>query len=281
MNESGPTPGPRGYAVVDSHCHASTNWLSPVESLLCEMDRNRVEQAVLTQLLGDADNSYLFECARRFAGRFAVVVWVDSRERGAVQQLERLIEAGASGVRLAATDRCDGPDPLALWRAASRLGVTVTVRGEPGEFLARDFLVVLESLPGLRVVVEHLGTCKVPHTDPAHHDLQTKVLGLARFPNVHLKIHGLGEFCLKAGPPFGMFPFARPLPPLLNVAFDSFGPHRLIWGSDYPLVAAREGYSNSLELPMAEMASISKRDVPAIFGETARMLFPIKIKQAE
>jgi L-fuconolactonase len=45
-------------AIVDTHCHASPYWYAPVESLLDEMNRSRVDKAVLIQIGGIYDNSY-------------------------------------------------------------------------------------------------------------------------------------------------------------------------------------------------------------------------------
>ena len=64
--------------IVDTHCHASPYWFEPIEILLDEMTRNHVDKAVLIQARGFFDNSYLIECKRRFPGRFAVVVIVDT-----------------------------------------------------------------------------------------------------------------------------------------------------------------------------------------------------------
>ena len=63
-------------AIVDTHCHASPYWYAPVESLLDEMNRSRVDKAVLIQIGGMYDNSYLIECIRRFPGRFSVGEWL-------------------------------------------------------------------------------------------------------------------------------------------------------------------------------------------------------------
>jgi L-fuconolactonase len=51
--------------VIDTHCHASPYWFEPVEILLDEMNLNGVDQAVLIQICGQYDNSYLIECTRR------------------------------------------------------------------------------------------------------------------------------------------------------------------------------------------------------------------------
>jgi L-fuconolactonase len=102
------------------------------------------------------------------------------------------------------------------------------------------------------------------------------VLDLARFPNVYVKITGLGEFAERAMPVTHPFPFTRPIPPLLDRFFDAFGPDHLMWGSDYPPVSIREGYANALQLPMQELAGKSEADRAKIFGETALKVFPIR-----
>src|SRR5216683_2333971 len=86
--------------VVDTHCHASLDWYEPIETLLYEMDRNGVDHAVLVQINGQFDNAYQFECVRRYPGRFANVVLVDTDRPDTPQQLEQLAERGATGVRL-------------------------------------------------------------------------------------------------------------------------------------------------------------------------------------
>lgn len=87
--------------IVDAHCHALLEWYEPIETLLFEMDRNDVDQAVLIQINGQFDNSYQAEAVRRYPGRFCSVVLVDHLQPDAPNTLERLGDGGASGVRLA------------------------------------------------------------------------------------------------------------------------------------------------------------------------------------
>ena len=77
--------------VVDSHCHASQDWYEPIETLLFEMDRYGVDQAVLIQIIGQYDHSYQSECVRRSPGRLASVVLVDWQQPDAPQALARLL----------------------------------------------------------------------------------------------------------------------------------------------------------------------------------------------
>jgi L-fuconolactonase len=260
--------------IVDSHCHASHAWFQPVESLVHEMDRNGVAHAILIQIRGQYDNSYQAECVRRYPGRFANVVGLDWDRPDATAALERLAEQGASGLRLRPVTRSPGSDPLAIWRTAERLGLAVSCLGSDADFASDDFRQIVQTLPRLPIVIEHLagiGFAKPP--DPSVHD---RVLALSRFPNVYVKIPGLGEFCERAMPVQEPFPFVQPIPPLLGRFYDAFGPQRLMWGSDYPPVAGREGYQNALRLCLAQFEDRSAADREAIFGATALAVFPIR-----
>ena len=81
--------------VVDTHCHATPYWFEPVEILLDQMARNEVDHAVLIQIRGVFDNSYMIECVRRFPGRFAAVCMVDVERPDAPAQLEELVKGGS------------------------------------------------------------------------------------------------------------------------------------------------------------------------------------------
>jgi predicted TIM-barrel fold metal-dependent hydrolase len=93
-------------------------------------------------------------------------------------------------------------------------------------------------------------------------DQYRQVLGLARYPNTYLKFHGMGEFC---PPPF---PY-KEVPPYLKMAYDAFGPRRMMWGSDYPRVIMREGYRNALQFTMEQLSYCGREDLEWVFGKTA------------
>ena len=259
--------------IVDTHCHTSPYWYEPVESLIAQMDRNGVAKAVLVQLAGQYDNSYQFECERRYPGRFASVVLVDARRPNAPQQLEQLAAQGARGVRLPADTRSSGADPLALWRIAAELGLPVSCSGSSEQFAADSFADVIEAFPSLPVIIEHLGGLKATSGEMPPAPLMQKIFSLARSPNVYIKIHGLGEICRRNMPVTTPFPFDPAGVSILHMAYDAFGPERMMWGSDYPPVSGREGYANALRLPMEEFASKPEEACRLIFGGVAAKVF--------
>jgi L-fuconolactonase len=265
--------------IVDSHCHASDCWYEPVESLLYQMDANGVEKAILIQMVGQYENSYQAACVRRYPDRIASVVIVDAERPDAVEQLEREKERGAAGVRFRPTTRSPGDDPFAIWRAAERLGLSVSCGGAAAEFAAPGLAEIVASVPTLKIVIEHLGSTSRPDEQVAA-TVRRRVLGLSRYPNTYIKIHGLGEFCRRAlpvppGGPDGQpaFPFVQPLPNALEAAYAAFGAGRMMWGSDFPPVSGREGYRNALRLPMQALEAKSDEERSLIFGQVALTVF--------
>jgi L-fuconolactonase len=259
--------------LIDSHCHAALGWYEPVEVLLAQMDRNGVEQAALIQINGQSDNSYQSECVRRYPDRLRSIVIVDVARPDAPAELERLVAAGATGVRLRAEQRSPGDDPLAIWRKAAALGITVSCGGGRDQFLSPGFAEIFAALPSLPIVIEHLGSVNVPDGEGDPYPGRRTVFDLARYSNAYIKIHGLGEFSPRAMPVREPFPFVEPIPPLLELAYQAFGANRMMWGSDYPTVSAREGYGNALRFPMENLSDKSEDERASIFGGVAGRLF--------
>ena len=257
--------------VIDTHCHASPYWYEPVEILVDQMYRHGVDKAVLVQINGWFDNSYAIECMRRFPGRFSVVVVVDTDQRDAPDQLEEWVEQGSEGIRLRPTTRSPGRDAFAIWKKARDLGVPVSCVGTIEQYASPDFEVLIQEFPELKIIVEHLGGVggllgEGDSTPP--HDTYRKVLALSKYPNVYMKVPGLGEISTRAMPVKTPFPFDD-APPLIEMAIEAFGANRLMWGSDFPPSAGREGYGNALRLPMQQVGFVSQQDRDWVFGNTA------------
>ncbi len=87
-----------------------------------------------------------------------------------------------------------------------------------------------------------------------------------------MKVPGLGEFCQRPMPFVQPFPFDQ-IPPVIEMAIDAFGPQRLMWGSDFPPSASREGYRNALRWPMEHVKYKSEADKEWVFGKTANSIW--------
>jgi len=248
--------------LVDTHCHVGLRKYEPVASLNYQMDANAVNRAVLIQYMGNADNTYLLNCRASFPGRFQAAMTVEPDDGGA--RIRQWAEKGIVGIRLPADSRAVGTDPLAHWRTAADLGLVVSAPSSPETLLSDAFREVVDTFPDLSIVIEHLAGVG-PEAEPPY-TAYRKAMKLAERPTLSIKLPGFGEF--RPVP----IPF-DPIPPLPDLALEAFGADRMMWGSDYPPVSSREGYANSLRVPMEYFASLSENEREAIFGGTAERIW--------
>jgi L-fuconolactonase len=258
--------------IVDSHCHASEQFFEPVELLACQMERNEVQHAVLIQIRGQFDNGYHEECIRRYPGTFSSVVAVNVQRNEALVVLDDWVERGAVGVRL----RVD--DAEAVWRHAAKRGIAVSALGSAADFASEQFTRIMEQFPNMPIVLEHFAGLRHVAAGTGHNDeVVNHVLGLARYPNIYVKIGGLGEFSERALPMTADFPFVRPIPDVLERVAAAFGADKMMWGSDYPPCSSREGYRHALRLPLALLErQFGVEDLAKVFGGNALRVFPIR-----
>ena len=258
--------------IVDAHAHAGLNWFEPVESLVFQMDQNNVDKAVLIQHGGTYDNTYLLECARQYPKRFAVAAIVDTTLENAPTTLNHWVKAGVTAIRLGPMERTPGTDPLAIWRKASELGIAVSSLGKIDEFASAQFSKLVQSIPDLKIVIEHFAGAHSQLNPP--YTAYKAAMKLAQYPNTYIKIGGLGE--ISARPPILRPEFRLDhTPPLIEMALESFGPTRVMWGSDFPPVSNREGYRNALHGIMDHPALANNNDREWVIGKTAAGVFNI------
>lgn len=186
--------------IVDAHVHSSPLWYEPVESLLYQMDSQGVSKAVLVPFTGHY-SGYEIECARRYPGRFAPLTIVDVQRPDALDRLEDNALKGAVGVRIGIHDPFPGKDPLALWRQAARLGLNVSCHGAIDLFATEAFRETVAEFPGLKIVLEHLaGASRSKRFPNPDHRLFDRVLALADYPHVYVKLPGFGEILARRYP---------------------------------------------------------------------------------
>ena len=266
---------PNTFPLIDSHVHAAPNWYEPMETLLYHLDANHVDKAVLVQQQGQFDNRYIIECTRAHADRFYAVIMVDVRQDAAVMQLQELAEQGVHGIRLYPEDRSPGEDPLAIWRQAEALGLPISCGGSLARFTNPAFAQVIEAVPDATIIIEHLGSVNHHDGEENPYPLRRQVFELARYSNVVIKFHGLGEICPRQEPFPQPFPFDATYLELFDLAYHTFGADRMMWGSDFPPVSGREGYANALRWPQEHFSSLPTGEQGALFGGTAERVFGV------
>ena len=261
--------------IIDTHTHAGLNWFQPVESLLNEMNLCGVAGAVLIQYGGSYDNSYQFECARRFPNRFKVAVQIDPDDPTPESTLVSLKESGAAGIRLYASSEFKTRDPFAIWKLAGELGLTVSTGGSGGpEQYGAKFKKLLDACPRTHFQIEHLAG--VGASAEAPYSTYKEALRCSQWPHTSIKIPGIGEIMKRPARLPAGYPFSQP-PALFELALEAFGPKRMVWASDFPLCTTREGYRSCIEGVRSYPAFKNGDSLDWILGKSAARIWGFDI----
>jgi L-fuconolactonase len=257
--------------IIDAHCHIADRWYEPVDTLLFAMDRAGVDRAVMIQVLGSTDNTAMRAAVAAHPDRLRFVAAPDP---GAADAAARAIDAGAVGLRLRPALGADRAAALAPWQAAERAGLTISVAGPATAMIDGDLAAIAAACPRLPLVIEHLGGLARADIGDRQAVL-APVCALAALGTIHVKLTGLGQLAPRL-PSIDRAPVPLDLAgidALLDPVIATFGPDRLLWGSDFPPVAAREGYANALGWSRDDLARRMPDAIAAAFGANALRLF--------
>ena len=268
--------------IIDPHVHVWTQdprypWAQktrtpPVEQALPEtllklMRANGVSHTVIIQVIYYLwDNRYVRDVVRKHKGKFLGVCRVNPESPSAPDDLTRLVkEDGFRGVRISPAgnpsgDWISGPLMPPLWRRTQELKVPMTVLTSTTRL--PEVAKLIESFPDLDVVIDHMADC--PPDRPA--ELQ-KLLDLARYPRVYVKISH--TWSLSKEP----YPY-RDTYDQVHKLYDAFGPQRLMWGTDWPLVERHCGYAGALAIVRDELKFLNDEDKRWILGKTVERIWP-------
>lgn len=202
-----------------------------IETLLGREAEIGVSRVVLVQHIGyfGYDSSYLTDAALAHPGTFAVVGAVDASRLDAIDHMAEAKARGVKGFRLRGVNTrawLDSPVIHAMWSVAAveNLVICPLLRDSPD--MSDDALLHMAELcrryPKTSVCIDHMA-----HVMPGDEGQLGRLLDLAQFPNVTVKISGLNKFDTP--------PYLRVIPQFLALR-DAFGAERLMWGSDMPVL---------------------------------------------
>jgi predicted TIM-barrel fold metal-dependent hydrolase len=241
----------------------------PIEQLLDQMTAAGVDTVLhITRGVMGFDNTWSIAEATRHSERVRVLGRVDPRGDDLAGRLDDLLASPiVVGVRVFGTppeDRwfVDGTlDPF--WAEAETRGLPISVYA-PNR--ADQLAVIAERHPELPIVADHLALSVFP-SDPVPERVSglEALLGLGRFPNVAVKVSGLPEITQEGAP------FTNALE-LFRTVYDTFGPARLMWGSNYPPTSRVCTYAETVDL-VRTADFLSDDDRAQILGGTATRVF--------
>ncbi len=246
-----------------------------VEQLLFEMDQCGVAGAVLVAARIDHNpdnNDYVAECVRRFPQRlyqFADVdcMWTSTyHQPGAAQRLAQAVsDYRLRGFTHYVDAQDDGSwfvsdDGQAFLRTAAELNQIVSIHLPIGlQPLLRRLAEQFSSTPFL---CHHMG---YPVTTEGPRGAALKeILASARHPNIHIKLSGFHY----AAPVGWEYPHAQSAY-IVRALYEHFGPERLHWGSDYPVVRWAMTYRQAVEVIRTHGAEfIRGQDMDRVLGSS-------------
>jgi L-fuconolactonase len=236
------------------------------ETLLDLMKANGVSKTVIVQVIHYTyDNSYLADVLKRYPNTFQGVCRVDPRNPAAADHLSRLTEQGFRGVRLSPAgdpsgDWFRGPLMPPLWKRCDELKVPMTVLAPISRM--PDVGALLEKLPDLIVVIDHMADCPVGQPSELE-----KLIALKRYPNVFVKISHTWSISKQPYPWLDAQEHVKRL-------YQAFGPQRLMWATDWPIVENRSTYAKALSVVRDEMRFLKADDLHWILSGTIERVWP-------
>lgn len=271
--------------MLDTHQHfwalarGGYDWLTPDLKPLYQdfgpdllrplLDREGIDSTILVQAAPNIEESlFLLGIAGRCDFVKGVVGWIDFESPAALDQLERLADnPGLKGLRpmvqdIIERDWLQRPEftPIFERMIARRLGLDALVRSRQ----LPQLLAFAERYPDLPIVLDHGGKPDIARG--AFADWAADIARLAALPMVHCKLSGLWT---EAGADRSRPNIGRYVEHLLHC----FGPNRLMWGSDWPVVLMAGGYGDWLAQCRDMLAPLDDSDRGAIFERTGKAFY--------
>ncbi|MFC5418091.1 MAG: amidohydrolase [Stutzerimonas stutzeri] len=270
---------------IDAHQHfwslarGDYGWLTPALGLIHRdfgpadlaplLAAHSVERTILVQAAPtEAETAYLLDIAAKTLFVAGVVGWSDFDAPNVAERIATLAaDPLLVGLRPMVQDIPDDgwlarPELAPAFKAMVANGLVFDALLKPRHIPA--MLAVLERHPNLACVIDHGAK-----PDLVNGDLTAWRVGigaLARHPGLTCKLSGL---VTEAGPDWTL----ETLRPVVEHLLATFGPERLIFGSDWPVVTLRASYAQWFEVAEALLAGLSEAQRAAVFGGNAQKLY--------
>jgi L-fuconolactonase len=219
------------------------------------------------------ESTWLLNLADKYPFIRGVVGWVDLSSDRVVEQLEQFVQHPKfRGVRHVVHDE---PDDEFMLRESfldglsrlKRFGLTYDLLLFPRHLpIACE---VVKRFPDQPFVLDHIAKppVRAGEMEPWKRDLKR----LAAFPNVFCKLSGLVTEARWDSWK------AQDFEPYLDVVLNSFGPHRLMIGSDWPVCTLAADYGSVIQMEAAYISRLSEDEQRAILEDNPVGFYSLQI----
>ena len=277
--------------IVDAHQHfwdparGDYSWLKPdnpihrvfsADDLRPLMVQTGVDASIIVQAAPTpAESDYMLGIARNAPWILGVVGWIDLEAADAVKEVQRrAADPLFLGVRPMLQDLAD-PD----WILQTKLAPALNAIAAEG--LVFDALILSHQIAAitelakrhsqLSIVLDHAAKPRFGDRD-AMARWASEIEKLAALPNVTCKVSGLLTELRPGGS-------QDDIVCAIGVLCEMFGPQRLLWGSDWPVLTLSDCFSGAgdyqgwFELARAAIAAKNSGAVTAIMGGNALRIY--------
>jgi L-fuconolactonase len=270
---------------IDAHHHLWTlargdyGWLTPalapiyrdfgLADLAPHLAAAGIEGTILVQAAPtEAETMFLLDIAESSDVVRGVVGWTDFDAADAAARIDALAARSLLvGLRPMVQDIADddwllGPALAPLLTAMARNGLVFDALVLP-RHLPR-LLQIVGRHPDLAFVLDHCGKPRLATGEIA--TWQRDIALLAQHPNIVCKVSGL---VTEAALDWKIADLRQ----AVDHVVACFGPQRLLWGSDWPVVDLAGGYAGWFAAAETLLADLSPREKAAIFGGNAARIY--------
>jgi L-fuconolactonase len=275
--------------AIDAHQHywdparGDYGWLTPELKILYRTfgpadlkplrETAGIERTVVVQAAQTLDETrYLLDMARNEPSIAGVVGWVPLLSPTAPDTIETLArEPKFKGVRPMLQDL---PDDAWIANPALAPAIEALIAHD----LAFDALIYTRHVehietfaarfPTLRVVVDHGAKPPIRDGSAGYQLWADAITRLAALPHIHCKLSGLATEASAGWTEDTLRPYVEHL-------LTAFGPTRLMWGSDWPVLDLNGDYLLWHSVATTLLASLSEAEREAVFGGNAAAFYRI------
>jgi predicted TIM-barrel fold metal-dependent hydrolase len=204
----------RVYLIIDSHVHVGGPPAQAEPANFAKlMQKSNMEKAIVFRYFYNepthSGNRYIQSVAKKYPAQYIGFAWINPNAEGAIKEIEiATIDWNLKGIKLHLEMH---PSPIAnlkeVFAEAERLSIPICIH------LGDDFnqINVLAKEFKVNVIIAHLGT----GVYRLNIERLQKAIALAKNGNVYLETSG------------NTYPF-------VDYAVKALGPHKIIFGSDFP-----------------------------------------------
>ncbi|GAA4474035.1 amidohydrolase family protein [Phytohabitans houttuyneae] len=278
--------------IIDAHHHLWNRerfpqpWIDPASMAAIDADFEPADLAleakpsgvtgtvVVQTIHSEAETIDLLAVAARSELIRGVVGWVDLTTPGVADRIRRLQGGPGGGKLVGIRHLVQGePDPAFLeYDTIRRALAAVADAGLVFDLVIRHHQLpaairLVESLPQVAFVLDHLG--KPPLATGDLREWADHLRTLAQLPNISAKLSGLATEANWSS--------WRPadLAPAVSQALETFGPSRLMFGSDWPVCLLATTYQGWIDVVRGLLAGCDEREQDQIWRQTAQRVYQL------